>query len=549
MVSLARPVTDASHYVRGFIPGEHRGIDYGWSSSQWEESHRVLASLGGRVEYVYSGGGYNQGWGNRIGIDHGYGIATYYNHLDETWVSVGQQVEVGRQIGVMGTTGASTGDHLHFELYINGVRVDPEPYRNGLALPGIPEGSGGGAIGLMQRRFTVYGFRRAAPTTLSAKIVVDGEDGVGAGEIGNFIGWTRGQVVEGNDIWFLGVSGGWFWAGVFETGSSTTGLPEVPNPNIPNPSDTPTLEYQRVVRTEGVYERAQPTTLSVTTREFVKYEVLDFDAWTQGQSVTVDGITSDIWFRGAYAKLWFAAACFTSQATTGLMHIEIFNPSDGLDPRAPWKTQTPDSTYAEWIGSPNYNYRTASEKDHITLHWMVGYLTGTDATFQNPGEIVKGRGTNASTQYGVNDDHIHQYVLEKDYAHGDGNAESNAKGISIEHEGGYIDVKTGKVVEVSRKTLENSAKLCADIAWRKGWRKLVWMSNVFPHNHWVATQCPGSLDYEYLILIANRRLEILWHGSPEPEPDPDPEPIPDDKVLVDKSWLVKLRQDLDNYIG
>lgn len=144
MVRLSRP-TPSTFISRGWLTG-HRGIDYGHNYT--EKSMEILASVAGRVLDVYTGSGYNGGWGRRIRIDHGAGVITTYNHIRPggVLVSPGQQVQAGELIGRMGSSGASTGTHLHFELYLNGVRVDPAPYFD-RDLPGIGEASssGGGA--------------------------------------------------------------------------------------------------------------------------------------------------------------------------------------------------------------------------------------------------------------------------------------------------------------------------------------------------------------------------------------------------------------------
>lgn len=68
------------------------------------------------------------GGGNRIVIDHGNGIQTSYNHLESIGVSVGQQVTQGMQLAGAGTTGNSTGCHLHFEVMVNGDTVNPSSF-------------------------------------------------------------------------------------------------------------------------------------------------------------------------------------------------------------------------------------------------------------------------------------------------------------------------------------------------------------------------------------------------------------------------------------
>lgn len=76
---------------------------------------------------VISAGWYG-GYGNYILIDHGGGMATGYGHCSQIFVSVGQQVQKGQAIGAVGSTGASTGPHVHFEVRINGKPVDPAAY-------------------------------------------------------------------------------------------------------------------------------------------------------------------------------------------------------------------------------------------------------------------------------------------------------------------------------------------------------------------------------------------------------------------------------------
>ena len=94
----------------------HYGIDLGAS-----QGSDIYAADSGTVYYA----GYCGGYGNLIKIDHGNGMQTYYAHCSELLVSEGQYVKNGEKIGLVGSTGNSTGPHLHFEVIINGVRVDP----------------------------------------------------------------------------------------------------------------------------------------------------------------------------------------------------------------------------------------------------------------------------------------------------------------------------------------------------------------------------------------------------------------------------------------
>ena len=77
---------------------------------------------------IIAQGGYNGGYGNTIVIDHGNGKRTRYGHASKLFVKVGDEVEKGENIAAMGSTGRSTGPHLHFEVLINGSRTNPLNY-------------------------------------------------------------------------------------------------------------------------------------------------------------------------------------------------------------------------------------------------------------------------------------------------------------------------------------------------------------------------------------------------------------------------------------
>ena len=85
----------------------------------------IFAADSGRiVEAQY---GYNGGYGNTILIDHGDGSQTRYGHMSSLAI-IGGYVSKGQVIGYMGSTGRSTGSHLHFEIIIGGVRQNPMNY-------------------------------------------------------------------------------------------------------------------------------------------------------------------------------------------------------------------------------------------------------------------------------------------------------------------------------------------------------------------------------------------------------------------------------------
>ncbi len=84
----------------------------------------ILAAAPGKVVFV----GQKSGYGNVVEVDHGQGILTRYAHLSGFTATVGKQVAAGEQIAKMGSTGRSTGSHLHFEVRLNGVAVNPRRF-------------------------------------------------------------------------------------------------------------------------------------------------------------------------------------------------------------------------------------------------------------------------------------------------------------------------------------------------------------------------------------------------------------------------------------
>jgi murein DD-endopeptidase MepM/ murein hydrolase activator NlpD len=102
----------------------HRGVDYAGAYGS-----PVVAPAAGRVSLV---GRESQGFkihGNVVGIDHGQGVASILLHLSRIDVKEGDFVQAGQVIGALGSTGAATGPHLHWGLYVNGQSVDPVPWR------------------------------------------------------------------------------------------------------------------------------------------------------------------------------------------------------------------------------------------------------------------------------------------------------------------------------------------------------------------------------------------------------------------------------------
>jgi len=114
---------------RGGFTRFHSGIDIGA-----EPATPCRTAAAGMVVFA----GWRNGYGKTIIVDHGDGIHTLYAHLSRIVVSRGQRVGQGAVLGSTGTTGHTSGPHLHYEILVNGRPVDPAPY---LAAPGVERAS------------------------------------------------------------------------------------------------------------------------------------------------------------------------------------------------------------------------------------------------------------------------------------------------------------------------------------------------------------------------------------------------------------------------
>ncbi|NJO41500.1 MAG: M23 family metallopeptidase [Cyanobacteria bacterium CRU_2_1] len=113
-----RTYWNGSQWVSGF----HRGIDIGTG----DETPAVEAARKGTVTEAAIG--WNGGYGNLVTIDHGDGLETRYAHLSSIAVKVGDRVDTSTVIGSVGSTGNSTGNHLHFEIRVDGEDKNPEEF-------------------------------------------------------------------------------------------------------------------------------------------------------------------------------------------------------------------------------------------------------------------------------------------------------------------------------------------------------------------------------------------------------------------------------------
>ncbi len=116
--------------VRRYYNGEfaqdyyHRGVDYAAATGT-----PVVAPAAGKVMLIGREADGFQLHGNTIGVDHGQGVSSILIHLSRIDVKEGDVVQAGQRLGAVGATGAATGPHLHWGLYVNAQSVDPVPWR------------------------------------------------------------------------------------------------------------------------------------------------------------------------------------------------------------------------------------------------------------------------------------------------------------------------------------------------------------------------------------------------------------------------------------
>lgn len=118
-VSLIRPVSGIITTRFGRASGGHRGLDVATSTGT-----PIKAAAGGTVTVA----GWNNSYGYMIKVSHGNGVETVYAHCSQLLVSKGQTVSQGQVIAKVGSTGNSTGPHLHFEVRVNGTLYNPQNY-------------------------------------------------------------------------------------------------------------------------------------------------------------------------------------------------------------------------------------------------------------------------------------------------------------------------------------------------------------------------------------------------------------------------------------
>ena len=119
VVPVTGRITSRFGAVESIRDHTHKGIDIAATRGT-----PILAAASGTVTFA----GWSSGYGYLVKIDHGSGVETYYGHCSKLYVSAGDTVEAGDKIAAVGSTGNSTGNHLHFEIRLNGEQVNPQKY-------------------------------------------------------------------------------------------------------------------------------------------------------------------------------------------------------------------------------------------------------------------------------------------------------------------------------------------------------------------------------------------------------------------------------------
>jgi murein DD-endopeptidase MepM/ murein hydrolase activator NlpD len=157
VLNLRRMASIAHERLLAAIPslnpvGGGIAATFGWRTNPWPEFHKGLdleANYGTPVHATAAGvvasAAWDGGFGLKVDIDHGNGYHTWYAHLSRAEVSAGQRVTKGQLIALSGSSGESTGPHLHYQLMYQGQPIDPMPFLSGVpekVLATLPDASG-----------------------------------------------------------------------------------------------------------------------------------------------------------------------------------------------------------------------------------------------------------------------------------------------------------------------------------------------------------------------------------------------------------------------
>lgn len=296
-----------------FQPQGHYGIDFacaigtdiraiGDGVIRWADWNQ---NLGANPWMIIPGA---TGSGIFVVIDHGNGYVSLYCHLDSTPLNIGQRVTAGSVIGKSGTTGNSTGPHLHLEVVlmnnINGYRygrIDPASVMSGYQTVGSV------TLQANQRKVGGSNLNQRSEAKTSAPVVRV----VPANTIETFTGYVLGELVDSggvrSNIWYKD-NQGYVWAGGF-TEQSGKGLTDL----TPAPALAPN---QRKVGPSNVNQRKEASTGAAVVRTITGGTIETFTGYVIGETVNLGGVSSNIWYKDSQGYVW--AGGFMTQSTNGL---------------------------------------------------------------------------------------------------------------------------------------------------------------------------------------------------------------------------------------
>ena len=292
-------------------PSSEPGTDYACAYG----TILVAAASGTIVDLKTSNG---SATGRYVTIDLDDGRRTRYLHMSEIWVGVGQRVNQGDHVGKSGASANGSdwgvGAHVHVTLwatqsysFCSTCTIDFQLY------------VGPATLEAHQRLAVASCNRRVEPSSQSALA----GDPLTSGTIANMTGWIHGEAVEGNDLWYQGTSGNWFWSGGFQTPHNGNGLTDLNVAEL--------APHQRQVGPNSVNGRSDPSTVNPATQSLDAGTIADFQAWTHGEDVE----SNDVWYQGAHSGDWFWSGGFTDQSTSGLEEVVDPEPTPTPDPYNP----------------------------------------------------------------------------------------------------------------------------------------------------------------------------------------------------------------------
>lgn len=431
-------------------------------------------------------------------------------HLTSTHLNAGDRVSRGQEVGRSGNTGNSTGPHLHFETYVTGNpstppfgRYDPRPQiaqedRDAGGSAPAPAAPKPAAANL--RRVGQHGGKQRSKPRLDAPVVRTLE----AGKDEVWFGWTFGQHIGDNNIWFSD-NDGYVHSSVFDS-QSRDGIPEKQLSWL--------ADAEREVGQQDVLQRAYPYTDARVIRTIEGGTVERFNKWCRGTMVN----GSDVWYGDNDG--WAHSSGFEWYRFDGLTEVPAppypMNPPPA--PTLPVKEQPADYAFLKAFdmvtevrpAAPgNFergNFPAPADVKYIFVHQfnaeeptvdpvvnkVTVHLDSLINTFQGKGRV-------ASAHFGVEGTRVVQFVDLKDRAYAQG-AVGNGEGWSIETYGAQDPVTMATVAKLIRKLEE--------FAGRKTLRK---------HLEVMATKCGNGVD-----LNAYRALVTALEAPPVVVPPTTP---------------------------